>query len=396
MQDRVDDQRSHSGMPAAGIEREAMYEPWTPALELAFAGDLVLDEPDPDHWLSGIAPALRGVDLAIGHLEVPHTSRGIEQTGDVPAPGADPAHVAALARAGFKAVSLAGNHVADCGAPGIADTIEALDAASIHHAGAGPNVSAARAPAIMSVSNRRIALLSYNCVGPEHSWATAERAGCAYVRVESADGQSITPAAPLERVDPLSLEQMARDIADARARADVVIVALHKGIVHTRARLAPYERPLAHAAVDAGCDIVIAHHAHIVRGIELYKGRPIFHGLGNGCVVTRALSPDQSHPARAEWARRRRELFGFEPDPAYFLAPFHPEAVHGMLGRVRLGGDGAMRVGFLPVFVEPPGRPVLASGEAARRVIEYIRTITVEAGLPALDVEITSDGVWLN
>jgi len=396
MQDRVDDQRSPSGTPAVGTERDAMSDAQTPALELAFAGDLVLDEPDPDHWLSGIAPALRRVDLAIGHLEVPHTSRGVEREGDVPAPGADPAHVAALARAGFKAVSLAGNHIADCGAPGIEDTIQALDAASIHHAGAGPNIAAAREPAIIPVSNRRIALLSYNCVGPELSWATDERAGCAYVRVESRDGRPITPAAPLERIDPASLEQMAGDIASARTRADVVIVALHKGIVHTRARLAPYERPLAHAAIDAGCDIVIGHHAHIARGIEIYRGKPIFHGLGNGCVVTRALSPDQSHPARAEWARRRRELFGFEPDPTYFLAPFHPEAVHGMLGCVRLESDGTMRVGFVPVFIEPPGRPVLASGETARRVVEYIRTITVEAGLPALDVEIASEGVWLN
>jgi poly-gamma-glutamate capsule biosynthesis protein CapA/YwtB (metallophosphatase superfamily) len=43
----------------------------------------------------------------------------------------------------------------------------------------------------------------------------------------------------------------------------------------------------------------VGHHAHIVRGIEFYKGKPVFHGLGNGCVVTHALNPDQSHPARA-------------------------------------------------------------------------------------------------
>src|SRR5690606_25549718 len=54
------------------------------ALTLVFSGDLVLDVPDPDHWLAGIAPALLSADLAIGHLEVPHTRRGTEMAGDVP------------------------------------------------------------------------------------------------------------------------------------------------------------------------------------------------------------------------------------------------------------------------------------------------------------------------
>ena len=188
---------------------------------------------------------------------------------------------------------------------------------------------------------------------------------------------------------------MASDIEGARRVADVVIVALHKGIVHTHARLATYERPIAHAAIDAGADIVLGHHAHIVRGIELYRGKPIFHGLGNGCVVTRALSPDQDHPARAAWARKRREIFGFEPDPAYYLAPFHPEAVNAMLGRVRMH-DGRMQVGFIPVHVEAPGRPALATAEQASRIAAYIERITVDAGLPPISIQYDGECAWLS
>src|ERR1700754_2849058 len=132
--------------------------------DLILSGDLVLDEPEPDYWLGGIAPALRGADLAIGHLEVPHSHRGAELQGDVPAPGADPAHVPAIARAGFGAVSLAGNHISDLGADGIADTVQALDAAGIAHSGAGATLTSARAPAILERGGKRIALLSYNCV----------------------------------------------------------------------------------------------------------------------------------------------------------------------------------------------------------------------------------------
>ena len=364
-------------------------------IDLVFAGDLVLDEPDADHWLSGIAPVIRAADLAIGHLEVPHSQRGTELKGDVPAPGADPAHIPALSRAGFGAVSLAGNHMSDLGAVGIADTRALLSENEIAFTGAGANLIEAMAPAYLSVGGRHIGFLSFNCVGPEAAWATDESAGCAYVRIETADGRPIAPSAQLERINEASLGHMRDAIGAVRRDADIVIVALHKGIVHTPATLAPYERALAHAAIDAGSDIVVGHHAHIVRGIEIYRGKPIFHGLGNGCVVTRALSPRQSHPERAAWARKRRELFGFEPDPAYELAPFHPEAINAMLGRVRVLPNGTMQPGIIPVHVEAPGRPVLATGSRADRVIAYVENITVKAGMTPLRVRREGDDAWL-
>ena len=367
-----------------------------PRLDIVCCGDLVLDEPDPDHWLAGIAPALRSASLAIGHLEVPHTRRGKELSADVPAPGAPPEHLAALSHAGLDAVTLGGNHIADCGAEGIQDTLTALDQNGIAHTGAAMNVALARAPAWLESGGVRVALLSYNCVGPEESWATPAGAGCAYIRVAPEGGGAIAPAADLRYPDPDSVGLMAQDVRDARnAGAEVCIVALHKGIVHVPARLAPYERPLAWAAVDAGADLVIGHHAHILRGFEFYRGRPIFHGLGNGCVVTRALSPDQSHPSRAAWAWRRREMFGFEPDPAYTLAPFHPEAVHGLLARVVFDGATLVATGFLPLHFEPPGRPVLATGPAAEAVCNYLVRICQDAGLPRPCLTVTDEMVQI-
>ena len=333
--------------------------------------------------------------MAIGHLEVPHTRRASELRSDIPAPGADPGHIASLARAGFHAVSLAGNHIADCGAAGIADTIAALDAAGIAHCGAGVDLGAARAPCLLEQGPWRIALLSYNCVGPEESWATETRAGCAYVRIDTADGSRISPAAPLVAANDASLNLLAGDIARARTDPAIVVVALHKGIVHTPARLAPYERSIAHAAIDAGADIVLGHHAHIVRGIEIYRGKPIFHGLGNGCVVTRALSPDSDDPARAEWAVRRQQLFGFTPDPAYYLAPFHPQAVNAMLGRVRVNDDGSLETGFVPVHVDAPGRPRIADEQEARNIVRYVEEITLAAGLPPIATRLEGACAWI-
>lgn len=360
-------------------------------VSIVFTGDLVLDVEQPDHWLGGIAPALQAADLAVGHLEVPHTLRGTELAGDVPAPGADPAHVAALSRAGFDAVTLAGNHIADRGAEGIEDTLAALDRAGIAATGAGSTLQQARRPALLDCRGRRIAVLSYNCVGPEAAWATPMRAGCAWLPVETADGSPVAPAKDLLRPGAAARAMLREDIAAARRDAQLVVVALHKGIVHVPARLAPYERPLARMAVEEGADVVIGHHAHILRGIEHVDGRPVFHGLGNGCVVTRALSPGQDHPARAEWVERRKRLFGFEPDPAYAFAPFHPEAVNAMVARVLWHQDGRLEAGFLPVWVDAPGRPRLVEGERAAQVRRYVADITEAAGLPALRLDVRDD-----
>ena len=364
------------------------------SLTLLLTGDIVLDVEGPDHWLSGIAPVLRAADLAIGHLEVPHTRGGAELQGDVPAPGADPDHLDALARAGVGAVTLAGNHIADCGAQGIADTVASLDRLGIAHTGAGDDLRAASRAATIERKGRRIALLSYNCVGPEAAWAGEQRAGCNYLCMQSVDGRPVAPNTPLVAPTADALERLRDDIAAVR-NADLVVVALHKGIVHTPAVLAPYERPLAEAALDAGADVVIGHHAHILRGVEWRSGRALFHGLGNGCVVTRALSPSQDHPARAAWARKRRELFGFEPDPRYELAPFHPEAVHAALGVVRQEADGRLRMGVIPVHVEPPGRPVCVNDARALEVTTYLERIGAMAGLPALQWQREGDWLWM-
>ncbi len=364
-------------------------------VDLVFTGDLILDEPRPDHWLDGIAPCLRAANVAIGHVEVPYTRAAARLRSDIAAPGANPDHVPAMRRAGFHAVTLAGNHIADCGAEGIADTMAALDAAGIAHCGAGADLEAARRPCLIESAGVRVALLSYNCVGPEEGWATPSRAGCAHVRIDTEDGSAINPRAPLRTPDENSLAQMAADIRAARAAAQVVVVALHKGIVHTPAVLAPYERAVAHAAVDAGADVVIGHHAHILRGIEMYRGKPIFHGLGNGCVVTRALSPDTEDPARAEWARRRREIFGFTPDPAYYLAPFHPQAVNGMVGAVRLRADGTQSAGFIPLHVDPPGRPRVCTDTESPQVMRYVQEITGIAGLPPLSLDYREGRAWI-
>ena len=178
---------------------------------------------------------------------------------------------------------------------------------------------------------------------------------------------------------------MLADIVNLRREVDIVVVALHKGIGHTPAVLAMYERPLAKAAIDAGADIVVGHHAHILRGVEVYKNRPIYHGLGNFVTVTRALNIDNNpSPKRLEWARRRRELFGFEPDSNYPTYPFHPEARNAMIAVCEIDADGVPKAGFIPCWINPKGQPEICIDDArGRAVASYIEQITGKAGLGA-------------
>lgn len=152
--------------------------------------------------------------------------------------------------------------------------------------------------------------------------------------------------------------------------------------MHTPAVLAGYERPLARAAIAAGASVVVGHHSHILRGIELIDGKPVFHGLGNFVTVTRALDIDNAHPARREWAKRRRELFGFTPDPDYPNYPFHPEAKHALIADCQIDARGHVSAGFVPCWIQPSGQPEPLGRDArGQAVLDYVADISRRAGL---------------
>ena len=359
-------------------------------IDLLLTGDLILDEPNPDSFFDLVRPTLLKADLVAGHVEVPHTRRGTESSRDVPAPPANPEHLCALRRAGFHVATLAGNHIFDSGPNGVEDTISELRAQGLVTTGAGANLQSARQPAVLCRKGKRIGFLSYNCVGPMDSWASASKSGCAYVEVITHyELGYATPGGPPKRIltfaEPETLQQMQCDIEKLRAGVDGLVVALHKGLGHTPARLASYERPVAKACIDAGADVVVGHHGHILQGVEVYRGKPIFHGLGNFVTVTRALNLEaNASPARAEWARRRRELFGFEPDPNYPLYPFHPEAKNAMIANIRIEANGQWEAGFLPCWIRPNGQPeVLEHDERGLAVAAYIEKITRACNLRA-------------
>jgi len=350
-------------------------------------GDLILDEPNPSSYFAPAAEVLRQGDVVIGHVEVPHSRRAATvYSTDVPARPSDPEHLAALAEAGFTVATLAGNHIADAGPQGIEDTLEALARYGIAATGAGMNLDEARRPAVVVASGVRVGVLSYNCVGPKESWARPSKPGCAYLNVLTHyELDHAAPGGPptiYTFATPESLDAMRDDLAALRPRVDVVVVAFHKGIGHLRAQLAMYEREVARAAIDAGADVVVGHHAHILRGVELYKGRPVFHGLGNFVTVTRALSPANTEtPEAAAWARRRLELFGFVPDPTMPAYPFHPESRNTVIAECTVRTDRSLLAGLIPCWIDEQARPIPVNGPKGQAVVRYLEAISAEAGL---------------
>lgn len=356
-------------------------------LNVLLTGDIVLDVPNASGFFDVAKPALAKANLRIGHLETPHTLRG-QLRVDAGCPANDPAELKVLGDCGFEIMTLAANHIFDRGPEGVEDTLNALHALGIRTTGAGMNLAEAEAPAIVERDGVRVGVLSFNCVGPNTSWAQPERAGCAYMNamVHYEAGRSVGGAPKsYSFVAHASIEALNAAVAALRPQVDVVIVAFHKGIVHTPAVVLDYEKQVARAAVDAGADAVISHHAHILRGIEVYKRAPIFHGLGNFVTVTMALDPVKAEtPGQREYARQRRITFGFEPDPDYPLYPFHPEAKNAMVASLKLTKDGVASAAFIPCRVLPTGQPeFLEPGPEADAVIAYVEDITKRAGLNA-------------
>lgn len=359
-------------------------------ITLMATGDLILERADTTSLFQAVAPILNEADLVIGQLEVPHTESRASMSTDVPAVPAPPAALDAVAEAGFDMVTLAGNHVYDSGEQGIEDTRRHCRDRGVATTGAGRTLEEAWEPAIADTGPHRVAVLSVNCVGPRESWAGSAKAGGAWIEVVSHyETRGANPGGPPRAytfAQPRSLTDFTERVAGQVRKGRAVVVSLHQGLVHQPVEIAAYQYEIAHAAIDAGAVAVISHHAHILKGIEAYRGRPIFHGLGNFATVTRSLNgaPDDA-PERLAWARERTRLFGFDPDPAMPEYPFHPESRHTMIAVITLGADEAIRAEAIPCWIDGDARPVpLTRVEGGQQTGDYLKRITREAGLDTI------------
>ncbi len=251
---------------------QAQFSPAS-VVHIAAVGDLMLDRSLGWHIAQGdlaypfapVADLLRAADLTIGNLESALGDTGAPVAKSYPF-RAPPAAAQALALAGFDVVTLANNHAGDYGPEALLQGIGLLQEAGITPIGAGADAAAAHAPFITVVQGLRLAFLGYVHVPVE-----------AISGFDTASWTATTESAGLAWADP---EQIRADVTAVAPQVDLVIVSLHSGYEYVDAP-SPPQMAAARAAIDAGADVVLGHHAHILQGIEFYGEGVIVYGLGN-------------------------------------------------------------------------------------------------------------------
>lgn len=350
--------------------------------------------------------------------------------------------------AGFHMVSRANNHSLDYSYEGLRITSRTLDEHGISHAGVGETLAEARSPAYMDFPFGRVALLSASSTFA--SWGRAGdsrpdfqgRPGLSPLRyvtkyhvtaeqinslrqIESALGlrqikerlkasgfakpeedtefsflglQFVESDVPGIHSEPneKDVREIVKWIKDARRQADWVLFSLHAHEAQLERELpAEFIVTFARKCIDAGVDIFIGHGPHVLRGIEIYKGKPIFYSLGNFIfqndlvykhpqeIYDRYSLPLDATPADIYDTRSKNDTVGFPSDPAYW---------ESVLAVVVFEERSPKRIDLFPLtlgFGKPRpqrGRPFLARGEEAVRILRRLQGLSEPFGT-AIEIE---------
>ena len=296
-------------------------------LTLVVVGDIMLDrgvgtkikESGAEFPFERVAGILREADLAFGNLESPISSLGAAAKGKEVTFRSALEVVSGIRDAGIDVVSLANNHASDYGPAALTETMDVLAHSGVTYIGAGANPAAARRPANRVIKGVKVSLLAYTYRFHMVVEAQEKRPGVAIA----------------------SSEQIQADVKKAKKWADVVIVSFHWGWEYSDHPDAE-TRKLAHLTVEAGADLVIGHHPHVIQGVEAYKGGLICYSLGNFIFDQRGK-------------RTRR----------------------GLILRCQIGKSGVLKAEFLPVVIDAAEfRPGLASAEAARSILLELKRLS--------------------
>lgn len=355
-------------------------------------GDLILGE-NSEYYFQSLDSVWQQADLRFAQLEVPYCDNAPE-LADL---NRELKNLQPL-KGRFEFVTLAGNHIYDAGEKGVKDTLDWLDRHGIDRVGAGMNLEEARTPLIFEKSGIRFGILNYNCVGGAIQFAGSNKAGSNPMEIISCYDleQVANPGGPPETVYTFpkwkALEQMGREVRKVKEQCDVVMVSFHKGLVHKPVKLADYERIVSYAVIECGADVVFGGHSHIVHGIEVYKGKTIYHGLANLITWVPSLSPNwrRSNGTKTDvfdpeaWAQTRMDRFGFVPLTDYPTYPFHPEAVYCFLAKLIVREKRIAETRLIPMLVNKEGAPVIVGQkDGGQEVLDYIEKVTKAAGLNA-------------
>ena len=253
-------------------EAESSAEESVPEEEinLLFAGDVflsshVLNAYDTAGGIAGVLDeelrqVIQASDYFMVNQEFPFSDRGTAAEDKQFTFRLPPSRVHLMQEMGIDMVTLANNHSLDFGTDALLDTCKTLDEAGIRYVGAGKNMARARQLETVEIKGKTIGFLGSSRVIPVYDWTAGEEK----------PGVAIT-------YDP---GMLLKDIAAAKQVCDYVVVYVHWG---KEKAVTPeeYQQTLGRQYIDAGADLVIGSHPHVLQGIEYYQGKPIVYSLGN-------------------------------------------------------------------------------------------------------------------
>ena len=256
--------------PEEPAEERPEPEPEEPgSVLLAFAGDVMFSDPFLASYdksgISAIADSemlerMQNADLFVINEEFPFSLRGEAMEDKQFTFRADPKYVEIFQELGVDITTVANNHALDFGRDAFLDTLDTLKSAGITCIGGGYHLSEASAPAVQTIKGQTFAIFGATRVSPSATWYASD-----------------SQAGLFQTYDATLLNQK---IAEAHTEYDHVIVFVHWGIEKNETP-EDYQRSLAKGYIDAGADLVVGCHPHVLQGFEYYNGVPIVYSLGN-------------------------------------------------------------------------------------------------------------------
>jgi poly-gamma-glutamate capsule biosynthesis protein CapA/YwtB (metallophosphatase superfamily) len=306
-----------------------------------------------------VRETLAGGDIRFAQIERVYSERGTLQPHGG-AHGRLPPHMASvITDCGFNVVSVAGNHAIDWGAEPLLDTIELLRGKGVQTIGGGRNLAEARQPAVIEAKGLRVAMLAYCSVLHEGYAAGPDTPGVAPMRAtarfEPVDYQPGVPPRVITTPNEQDLANLVADVRAAKQTADAVVLSVHWGVHFVPRIIADYQRTVAQAAFDAGADLILGHHAHVPKAIEVFSGKTCFYSLSNFIMT--------SSPKVTGGAEEFRRNYGVPLDPAYPNMPYGVDGKRSLVAKAVISKTG-IRTSFLPALIDTRLRPeILHAGD---------------------------------
>lgn len=250
-------------------EEAELEETGTGDTTIIFAGDVLLSDYVLENYknqgIGGVVndtllSQLQSADITVVNEEFPFGTTGTKAEDKQFTFRVNPSYITVLQEMGVDAVTLANNHVLDFGEEALLETMETLDSAGILYAGAGDSVERAKQVQKMEVNGKTYGMLAASRVIPVTSWNVENHTLGVFCTYDAT--------------------ALVKEIQQAKKKCDYLAVYVHWGVERNN-QPEDYQRNLAKQYIDAGADVVIGSHPHVLQGIEFYQGKPIFYSLGN-------------------------------------------------------------------------------------------------------------------